>query len=171
MRKAWVLSIVVLLIAAVGLACGGGGGADPTATREPTPTSPPATPTEATMEEPTATPADVAEPTTASETAVTAPTGEGDVEIGKEIVTNQGCIACHSWDGTEIVGPSWKGLWGTVRQFEDGGSALVDEAFVKESIREPNLRIEVGYPPDTMPILPLTDQDIEHVIALMKSLQ
>ena len=171
MRKAWVLSIAVLLIAAIGLACDGGGGADPTATREATPTSPPPTATTAPVEEPTATPADMVEPTEATEPGGTGVISEGDVEKAKEIVTNQGCIACHSWDGTEIVGPSWKGLWGTVRQFEDGGSALVDEDFIRESIRQPNLKIEVGYPPDTMPILDLSDQDIEHVIALIKSLQ
>ena len=163
MRQAWVLTIVVLLVAAIGLACGGGG-ADPTNTSAPTATM-------ATSEEPTATPDAMPEATEPASNGGTAPTGEGDVEKGKEIATNQGCIACHSWDGSEIVGPTWQGLWGTTRQFEDGGSALVDEAFVTESIREPNLRIEVGFPPDTMPILPLTDQEIQHIIALFKSLQ
>ena len=160
MRQAWVLTIVVLLTAAIALACGGGG-ADPTNTTAPTATTAP-TNTPA----PTATSDSMPVPTVDS-----GPVGEGDPEIGKEIATNQGCIACHSWDGSEIVGPTWKGLWGTTRQFEDGGSAIVDEAFVTESIREPNLRIEVGFPPDTMPVLPLTDQEIQHIIALIKSLQ
>ena len=112
------------------------------------------------------------EATTPPSDGGTAPvTGAGDAEKGKEIATNQGCIACHSWDGSEIIGPTWKGLWGTTRQFEDGGSALVDEAFVIESIRTPDLRIEVGYPAGTMPVLPLTDQEIQHIIALFKSLQ
>ncbi|MDE2860847.1 MAG: cytochrome c [Chloroflexota bacterium] len=157
------MTIVVLLTAAIGLACGGGG-ADPTNT--PAPTTPP-TATTAPVE-PTATSASVPDPTEPTSGGAVV---EGDAEIGKEIATNQGCIACHSWDGTEIVGPTWKGLWGTTRQFEDGGSAVVDEAFVKESIREPDKRIEVGFPAGTMPVLPLSDQDIEHIIALFKSLQ
>ena len=165
MRQAWVLTIVVLLTAAIGLACGGGG-ADPTNTSAPTATTAP-TNTPAPVE-PTATSASVPDPTEPTSGGAVV---EGDAEIGKEIATNQGCIACHSWDGTEIVGPTWKGLWGTTRQFEDGGSAVVDEAFVKESIREPDKRIEVGFPAGTMPVLPLSDQDIEHIIALFKSLQ
>ena len=163
---------MVLLTAALAVACGGGGGEDPTNTPRPaTPTSAP-TATSAPAE-PTATSATMPEePTAPPSDGGTAPVvGEGDVEKGKEIATNQGCIACHSWDGTEIVGPTWKGLWGTTRQFEDGGSALVDEAFVTESIRTPDLRIEVGYPAGTMPVLPLTDQEIQHIIALFKSLQ
>ena len=169
MRQAWVLTIVVLLVAAIGLACGGGG-AEPTNTSAPTATTAP-TATMAPAEQPTATPDAMPDPTEPASNGDTTPSGEGDPEVGKEIATNQGCVACHSWDGTEIVGPTWMGLWGTNRLFEDGGSALVDEAFVKESIREPNLRIEVGFPPDTMPILPLTDQEIVHIIALIKSLQ
>ena len=167
MRQAWVLTIVVLLTAAIGLACGGGSEPSPTATTSPTATSAP-TATMAPAVDPTASMPDATAPASNGGTGTVV---EGDAEIGKEIATNQGCIACHSWDGTEVVGPTWKGLWGTVRQFEDGGSAVVDEAFVTESIREPNLRIEVGFPPDTMPILPLTDQEIQHIIALFKSLQ
>ena len=167
MRQAWVLTIVVLLTAAIGLACGGGG-AEPTNTSVPTSTTAPTATTA--PADPTATSASMPATEPASN-GDSGPVGEGDPEVGKEIATNQGCIACHSWDGSEIVGPTWKGLWGTTRQFEDGGSAIVDEAFVTESIREPNLRIEVGFPADTMPVLPLTDQEVQHIIALIKSLQ
>ena len=33
-------------------------------------------------------------------------------EAGKNIYTKKGCNACHSIDGTDMVGPTWKNLYG-----------------------------------------------------------
>lgn len=61
-----------------------------------------------------------------------------------------GCQACHSLDGSRLVGPSWLGLLGSERQFEDGASTVADEAYIRNSILNPGERIVEGYP-DAMP--------------------
>ena len=96
---------------------------------------------------------------------------KGDSDIGKEIAVNQGCVACHSWDGTEIVGPTWKGLFGTVRQLEYGSSQIADEAYIRESIGHTDLKIEASYSADPIPVFDLTEEEISHIIAFIKSLQ
>ena len=55
-------------------------------------------------------------------------------EAGKNIYTKKGCNACHSIDGTDMVGPTWKNLYGAKREFTDGTNAIADEKYLKESI-------------------------------------
>ena len=49
------------------------------------------------------------------------------VSKGEKLITNSGCIGCHSLDGSDGVGPTWKGLFGIERKLSDGSSVLVDE--------------------------------------------
>jgi cytochrome c oxidase subunit II len=67
-------------------------------------------------------------------------------ELGKILYSTKGCAACHSVDGGKGTGPSWKGIWGQTHKFKDGGSALVDENYIRESILEPAKHIVEGYP-------------------------
>ena len=84
-----------------------------------------------------------------------------------------GCNACHSLDGTQNVGPSWKGIYGEEVKFADGSTATADDAYIIESIRNPGARIVEGYQ-NIMPAgigSTLTDQQIQDLIALIKSLK
>lgn len=93
-------------------------------------------------------------------------------EIGELVWKRKGCISCHSVDGTDKVGPTWKGLFGTNRGYTSTGSAgeiLVDEAYIEESIRFPMNKIADGYPPQ-MPVVKLTDKEILWVTEYIKSL-
>ncbi|MBC8514455.1 helix-hairpin-helix domain-containing protein [bacterium] len=47
------------------------------------------------------------------------------------------CQACHSVDGSAIVGPSWKGLWGRYETLDDGSKVLVDDHYIFHSIHHP----------------------------------
>ncbi|GIS90362.1 MAG: alternative cytochrome c oxidase subunit 2 [Pseudomonadota bacterium] len=49
------------------------------------------------------------------------------VEQGEQLARDQGCIACHSLDGSPGVGPTWKGLVGKKEILADGSSVMVDE--------------------------------------------
>lgn len=89
---------------------------------------------------------------------------------GKALVEEKGCNACHSDDGSELVGPSFKGLWGRTETLEGGGKVLVDEKYVAHSIRDPDDQIVKGYP-DAMPAQELTDAEIQDVIAWLKTLK
>ena len=80
------------------------------------------------------------------------------------------CLACHSTDGSTMVGPTWKGLYLSEEELEDGSTVLVDEANIHESIVDPMKRITKGYPP-SMPPFPLTEEQIKDITEYIKSLQ
>ena len=152
------------------LACGGG------AVAVSTPTNPPAA-TELAIDS-SSTPS--AEPTTPPPdptvilTFSPSPGVTPDAFLGEDIFQSYGCNACHSTDGTALVGPTWQGLYGTEEELSDGTAALVDEAYIVESIKEPNARITQGFTAGLMPaqaVLGITDDEILHIIEYMKTLR
>jgi len=62
-----------------------------------------------------------------------------------------GCVACHSNDGTPGVGPTWQGLYQRQEQMTDGTTITVDEAYITESIHNPNAHVVAGFNPNIMP--------------------
>jgi len=98
--------------------------------------------------------------------------GQTPAEYGKSLVSQHACIACHSADGTEIVGPSFKGLWGKEEELADGSTVLVDENYIRESIINPSAKIVAGY--DNLMnsyIGQLDDEQIDAIIEYIKTLQ
>ena len=82
------------------------------------------------------------------------------------------CLACHSADGSQLVGPTWKGLYGHEVEMEDGSKVLVDEAYIRESITDPMKQIVKGYPPSMPPMgAMLTEDQVKDIIEYIKSLQ
>ena len=101
--------------------------------------------------------------------------GATPVERGKAIVHDTGnlCTTCHSLDGSQMVGPSFKGLWGRKEKLSDGSEVVVDAAYIKESIWKPAAKIVQGYGP-VMPAMyegKLTDENLNDVIEYLKTLQ
>ena len=97
---------------------------------------------------------------------------EDPVERGAQYYTQYGCNACHSLDGTRIVGPSFLGAYGRSVEFEDGTSGIADEAYLYQSIVNPNSQIVAGYTP-AMPqnfAETLTEDQINDIIEFIKSL-
>lgn len=93
------------------------------------------------------------------------------VERGRETAVTL-CIACHSFDGSVVVGPSWKGIYGKEEELEDGTTVLVDDAYLHESIVNPMAKIVKGYPPSMVSYEAiLTDDQIRDVIEYIKSLR
>ncbi len=92
------------------------------------------------------------------------------VDVGRRVFADSGCIACHSVDGEAGVGPTVKGLWGKVEKLQGGGTAKVDENYVRESILAPGAKVTVGYD-DLMPPTPLEERDLLGVIAYLQSLK
>ena len=90
--------------------------------------------------------------------------------LGRRIYETRACMGCHSDDGSRRVGPSFKGIWGHTVELEGGGTATVDEGYIRESIVEPRAKIVAGYPP-AMPPTPLEDREIIGIIEYIKSLQ
>ncbi len=94
-----------------------------------------------------------------------------DANRGELIVEQNGCFACHSVDGSIIVGPSWSGLYGSDVELADGTVVTADDAFLKESIMDPNAKIVAGYPANAMPSYSLSDEEIADIIEFIKTLQ
>ena len=42
------------------------------------------------------------------------------VAMGEKWVKESGCVACHSLDGSKLVGPTWAGLYGSQEELSDG---------------------------------------------------
>jgi len=99
--------------------------------------------------------------------------GSEQVCNGKQWATDFGCAACHSFDGTSNTGPTWQGLFGATMPMEGGDLVVVDEDFLHESIIDPMANIHEGF----NPVMPtaygdiLTDQQIEDLVAFIKSLE
>ncbi len=109
--------------------------------------------------------ADQLEPGGAAPVIVT----EASVEAGEKLYKAKGCNACHSIDGSKIVGPTFKALWGKTEK-TSGGEVTVDLAYVSESILNPMAKITEGYPP-AMPPQQLSELEIKSVALFIESLK
>ena len=92
-------------------------------------------------------------------------------EDGKIVAERNACGACHSIDGTKLVGPTWKGLYGSTESMTDGSSFVVDDEYIAESIRNPSSKIVTGYDNAMTPYDFLSDDEINALISYIKSLQ
>jgi cytochrome c oxidase subunit II len=101
------------------------------------------------------------------------PSSGGLADQGKELYSSKGCVACHSVDGKPGgVGPTYKGLYGSKKEFTDGSSVVADENYLRESILLSDAKIVKGYAP-AMPIYrgQLEDEEVSALIDYIKSLK
>jgi cytochrome c oxidase subunit II len=93
---------------------------------------------------------------------------DGDAEAGEALWAQQ-CQSCHTIDGSPGLGPTWQGLWMSEIPLEDGTTVVADEAYITESIREPNEKIHEDFQP-VMPAFDLDDEEIADLIAFIQTL-
>jgi cytochrome c oxidase subunit 2 len=102
----------------------------------------------------------------------TMPSDLTGADLGAAIAQLQGCVGCHSIDGSRLVGPTWLGLYGTQEALEGDTSVLVDEAYLRDSILHPADQITKGYP-NVMPATyedALSEEQVEALVEYIKSL-
>lgn len=68
-------------------------------------------------------------------------------EMGERVAVMKGCMRCHTADGTPHVGPTWMGVYHQNIPLSDGRSAVADEAYLTESMMDPQVRVRAGYKP------------------------
>jgi len=101
--------------------------------------------------------------------------GAGMVSLGESLVKSKGCTACHSIDGSVLIGPSYKGIYGhstTVMTNGKERQVTVDDEYIRRSILQPKADIVKGF----QPLMPsqegvLDDKQIDALIAYIKSLK
>jgi cytochrome c oxidase subunit 2 len=106
------------------------------------------------------------------------PEGESDLDkvaVGFNVIKMNGCVACHSSDGTKLVSNSFKGIWGkTHKVITDGKERdiVVDAEYIKKSVYEPNADIVVGYNPGMMSSYKgqISEEEISQIAEYIKSL-
>jgi cytochrome c1 len=92
------------------------------------------------------------------------------IDQGKQLATQNGCMGCHSIDGSPGAGPTWKGLFGKEEELTDGTKVKVDEPYLRESIVDPDVKVVKGYSPVMPEYTQFSDEDLKALIAYIKSL-
>jgi cytochrome c oxidase subunit 2 len=90
-------------------------------------------------------------------------------EAGERLFRRAGCASCHRAGG---AGPALEGVYGRREGLEDGGSAVADETYLRESILRPNAKVLRGWPP-RMPAYEgrLDERQLQQLVSYLKSLK
>ena len=102
------------------------------------------------------------------------PTISPAVAQGHTLAQDNGCLGCHSTDGSPLIGPTWKGVYGREETLTDGTTVTVDDEYLRESIVDPNSKIVQNFTHKLMPATfgeTLSESDIDAIIAYIKTLQ
>jgi cytochrome c oxidase subunit 2 len=99
------------------------------------------------------------------------------VEQGKRVAMDQGCLRCHAInaavnDTEQHIGPTWVDLYQRPTKLDSGETIIADEAYLTESMMDPNAKLTAGY----KPIMPtyqgkLSGPDAAAVVEYIKSLR
>jgi len=94
------------------------------------------------------------------------------VDQGRRLAQEQGCVKCHSIDGTRHIGPTWLDLYHRKEKLQDGRSIDVDEAYITESMMDPLAKVVAGFQP-VMPSFEnkLAGPEVAAIVEYIKSLQ
>lgn len=96
-------------------------------------------------------------------------------QMGSDLFQNLGCESCHSTSAT-ARGPSLNGLYGSTAALANGGTATVDDNFIRSAIINPHGQQIAGFP-DIMEAYPvgtapgdLSEEQVLSLVAYIKSL-
>ena len=91
-----------------------------------------------------------------------------------KILQEKYCTTCHSTDGTPMVGPTFKGMYGKKEIVTDPNGkehdVVVGGDYLARAIQDPMAEIVKGYP-SAMPLNPLDDDELHQVVEYIKSLK
>jgi len=100
-----------------------------------------------------------------------APRGGSLIEQGEKLFQQYGCVSCHVLDASGRC-PTLRNVYGHPVVLEDGRTVTADEAYIRESILNPNAKIVKGYRRDIMPVFQgqISEDGLLQLIAYVKSL-
>jgi cytochrome c oxidase subunit 2 len=93
------------------------------------------------------------------------------VDEGRRLAGEQGCMKCHSLDGTRHIGPTWRELYGRSEKLSTGKTILADEGYLTKSIMDPGADVVAGFQ-NVMPTYQgrLSPPEIAAIVEFIKSL-
>jgi cytochrome c oxidase subunit 2 len=93
------------------------------------------------------------------------------VQQGERLFGQYGCSTCHQLDQQGRC-PILRGVYGSRVQLNDGKTVLADDAYIRESILNPNAKIVAGYKSDVMPtyVNQINEEHLLQLIVYIKSL-
>ena len=99
-----------------------------------------------------------------------------DEHPGLALLKQNACLTCHSQDGSKIIGPSFKGVFGKTEIVGTNRverSIVIDEEYIARSIKDPNSDIVKGYMKGLMVSYEnvLNDEQIGHITDYIKTLK
>jgi cytochrome c oxidase subunit 2 len=94
------------------------------------------------------------------------------VEEGRRVAAEQGCLKCHSVDGTRHIGPTWTDLYQREERLANGKTVRADEAYLTKSMMDPAADIVNGFQ-NVMPTYQgkLSPPEVSAVVEYIKSLK
>ncbi len=94
------------------------------------------------------------------------------VDQGRRIAAEQGCLKCHSTDGTRHIGPTWLDLYHRRERLTDGTTVDADEAYLTQSMMDPAIKVVEGFQP-VMPSFQgkISGPEVAALVEYIKSLQ
>lgn len=93
-----------------------------------------------------------------------------DLNVGRKLMEAEGCLSCHSTDGSEIAGPTLQNISGRKVVLKNGSEVTADDAYLKEAIIEPEKQMVKGYDNIMPPYPQLKEEDVKAMIDYMHSL-
>ncbi len=92
-------------------------------------------------------------------------------EQGQKLFEQNGCATCHLLDQQGRC-PILRGLYNKPVQLADGRTVIADDAYIRESILDPNAKIVAGFQPNVMPNFKgqISEENVIQLIAYIKSL-
>ena len=96
--------------------------------------------------------------------------GESLAAAGAKRFAENACNTCHA-DKPGARGPSLNAIFGRTQHLQGGQTVLVDEAYIRESIVNPQSKLLEGYPP-IMPTFQglISEEGLLQLVAYVKSL-
>ena len=98
----------------------------------------------------------------------------GDVGRGEKLVRRLGCVECHMPHerGAGVKAPEWTGIFGTTIETQSGQMVKITEAYLLESITNPNAQVVKGFPAGKMPARfdALPKEDLQALVAFIRNL-
>jgi cytochrome c oxidase subunit 2 len=67
------------------------------------------------------------------------------VEEGQRAAAENGCLKCHSVDGTRHIGPTWTDLYLREERLVNGKTVVADEAYLTKSMMDPAADVVAGF--------------------------